>query len=1022
MNFIKSIFLISALFFITSIINAQPGTNWQLTGPNLFPTNASGQVNGIGRVCQLKFDPIDPLKMYAVSASGGLWISSDSAHTWTKTGTDNLPATPCASVCIDYTNTNILYLGTGDPNYYGGSFGIWKSTDAGATWIQSTTGLGNLLPVEILMDPTNNNTLVTATDNGIYKSTDAGGTWSIVKTGGDFKDMQFQPGSNTILYAVNSSEFWRSTDFGSTWTQITSGVVVPGGGSGNGMRIAVSNADPTIVYVGMITDDGTILKSTDGGITFATIYHDVSRTLVGYDSTDIGGGQGNYNFSMTADPNNANNVFLVAHIVWRSTDGGITWHHLTDWYAQLHTDMHGIRFHPTFTNKLYNVNDGGVWLSADAGDNWIPRSDGIGATEVYHASQSPIKRDMVSIGTQDNGELYFQAAEWKTNRGGDWGSSSAFDYLTNNVVYYGQDGYRRPVNGSDTYFGLPDSSFNVIEFPKKINTLAFSGKNEIWRSTDINNPTPTWTAITAIGQSIMAINSSPADSNMLYFVTANNKIYRSDNALATVPTYTTYTAPASTVFVSSIAAIKSNPNIVYVSCGSKIYRSINKGASWTDVTTNLPAGINIIKIYHDIYSTNEAMYVGTAKGVYYKDISSTLWTNISYNLPTVADIQDLMLYNPGTAASLLRVAYYGRGVWELPINISLPPAPDFIANVTTICPGQNINFTDLSIGGPTSWNWSFPGGTPTSSTLQNPTVTYPASGIYSVTLTASNASGSNSWTQTSYINVTTTQSIPFSEGFTTSVTPPNWTNYDAASNGIVWLQSTAAGGFGTSSQSAYFDNFDYDVSGQHDELRTPQYDFTSSSHPVLTFDRAYARWSAGYYDSLAVLASTDCGLTFNLLYLKGYSDLATAPDNSSTMFIPASTEWKKDTVDLISYAGQNNIMIAFQNRGHFGQAIYIDNINLLSPLGISENNSNINFNVFPNPNNGTFTIDLTTANMDDYSLDLYNSIGQIIYSEKLNQFKGNFNKQLNISDFGKGIYFLNVRSSKKVNSKKICVE
>ena len=458
------------LVFICAFGYAQPGTTWQPTGPDLFPTNMSGQVNGIGRVCQLKFHPTNPLKMYAVSASGGLWISTDSATTWVKTGTDNLPSMACASACVDYTNDNIIYLGTGDPNYYGTDLGIWKSTDGGQTWLQSTTGMGNRLAVEILMDPTNNNILVAATDNGIYRSTNAGANWNQVKTGGDFKDMQFMPGSTNALYAVTSSEFWRSTDFGNTWTQITNGVVIPGGGSGNGMRIAVSAANPNIVYVGMITDEGTILKSTNGGLTFTTVYHNPAQSLVGYDAT--GGGQGDYNFSMTADPTDANTVFVVAHVVWRSTDGGITWTQLTDWYDQLHTDMHGIRFHPTYTNKIFNVNDGGVWLSQDLGDNWVPKSDGLGATEIYHASQSPIKRDMISIGTQDNGELYFSANDWKTNRGGDWGSRSSFDYATNNLVYYYENGNRRPVNGSETSYNLPFTAINtsVLEFTKKINT------------------------------------------------------------------------------------------------------------------------------------------------------------------------------------------------------------------------------------------------------------------------------------------------------------------------------------------------------------------------------------------------------------------------------------------------------------------------------------------------------------------------------------------------------------------------
>ncbi len=1023
MNFKKLLLLNLVLLFISTLSNAQPGTTWQATGPNLFPTNASGQVNGIGRVCQIKFHATNPNKMYAASASGGLWISTDTASTWVKTGTDKLPSTACAAVCIDHTNDNIIYLATGDPNYYGTDFGIWKSTDGGQNWLQSTTGMGNRLAVEILMDPTNVNILVAATDNGIYRSTNAGGSWTLVKTGGDFKDMKFKPGSNTILYAVTSSEFWRSTDFGTTWTQITNGVVVPGGGSGNGMRLAVSAANPNIVYIGMIKDEGTILKSTDGGTSFTQVYHNTAQSLVGYDAT--GGGQGDYNFSMTADPTNANTVYVVAHVVWRSTDGGVTWTQLTDWWEQLHTDMHGIKFHPTYPGKIFNNNDGGIWLSTDSGDNWIQKSDGLGATEIYHASQSPIKRDMISIGTQDNGELYFSSNEWKTNRGGDWGSRSSFDYLTNNVVYYYENGERRPVNGSETSYNLPFTATNnsVLEFTKKINTLAFSGEQNIWRTTTLNNASPAWTQISSFNQTVKAINSSPADSTLLYVITASNKIYRSDNALSATPTFTNYTTPAATNLVASIAAVKTNSNVVYISCGNKIYRSPDKGATWVNLTSNLPT-VNIIKIYHDEFNTNEAIYVCSAKGVYYKDASATNWTNISYNLPTICDIQDFMIYNPGTAASLLRVAYYGRGVWELPINTSLAPATDFTANTTTICPGQNISFTDMSIGSPTVWNWSFPGGTPSTSNLQNPIVTYATSGNYNVTLIASNTNGQNSVNKSSYINVTTSQAIPFSEGFTTSVAPANWENFDKGNDGVKWEQSTSAGGFGTSSQSAYFDNYNNDVNRKRDELRTPKYNFTFSSHPILTFERAYARYSSVNNDTLAVLVSADCGVTFNLLYLKGNTSLATAPDLTSAMFIPNATQWKKDTVDLLAYGGQNNIIIAFQNRGFYGQAIYIDNININNVLTTSindpENNSSIT--AYPNPSSGNITIDLFVNTKEDYLFEIMNSIGQKVHTEQLTGVTGNIKKEINLTTFGKGIYILNFTSHKKTHSMKIIVE
>jgi PKD repeat protein len=1009
--------------FLTALAIAQPGTAWQQTGPTLFPVNESGQVNGIGRVCQLKFHAANPLKMYAVSASGGLWISNDSALTWTKTGTDKLPNAACASVCIDHTNDNIIYLGTGDPNYYYGDFGIWKSIDGGATWSQSTTGMGNRLPVEILMAPTNNSVLVTATDNGIYRSVNAGANWTLVKTGGDFKDMQFKPGSSTVLYAVTSSQFWRSTDFGLTWSQIINGVVIPGGGSGNGMRMAVSAADPNVVYVGMVTDEGTILKSIDGGTSFNTVYHNPSQSLVGYDAN--GGGQGDYNFGMTADPADANTVFVVAHVVWRSTDGGITWTQLTDWYDQLHTDMHGIKFHPSYPNKLFNVNDGGVWLSNDLGDNWAPKSDGLDATEIYHASQSPLKRDMISIGTQDNGELYFQSNLWRTNRGGDWGSRSAFDYLTNNVVYYHENGNRRIINGTEVSFNLPFTATNniVLEFTKKINTLAFSGEQNVWRTTTLNNTNPAWTQISSFNQAVKAINSSQADSTTLYVITASSKIYRSDNALAAAPTFTSYNTPASTSLNASIASVKTNSNVVYISCGSKVYRSVNRGATWTNISSNLPA-VNIIKIYHDEFSTNESVYVCSASGVYYKDISMSNWVNITYNLPSVAAIQDFMLYNPGTAASLLRVGYYGRGVWELPLNTGMAPAADFAADKTLVCSGQAVTFSDLSIGTPTGWNWSFPGGTPASSTLQNPVVTYPSVGNYNVSLTVSNANGPGNVTKNSYISVVTPTALPFTEGFTTSVSPVNWENYDAGNDGVTWEQSTSAGGFGTSTQSALFDNYNNDVNRKRDELRTPKYDFSASSHPVLTFDRAYARYDNVNNDTLAVLASTDCGATFNVLYVKGNTALATAPDKTASLFVPTATQWKRDTIDLVAYVGSPSVMIVFQNRGFFGQGLYIDNINLYNSLitTIKNAENNAGFSVYPNPSSGMVTLDLSAATKEDYLLEVFNSIGQKVYTETLHYTGSNFKKEINLGPYGKGLFMLNFTSGKKTDTVKIIVE
>ena len=657
------------LLLFTGAANAQLLGNWKPTGPILFPFDVSGYINGIGRITQLKFHPTNPLKMYATSASGGLWISANEAQSWQKTGTDNLPRTACASVCIDYTNDQILYLGTGDPNYYNQGFGIWKSTNGGATWSQSNAGIGNRLAVEILMSPTNRSVLVAATNDGIWKSIDAGATWTVKKTGGDFKDMIFKPVANsTTLYATTSTEFFRSVDMGETWNL----VALPGSGLSKGGRIAVSKADPNVVYVTFVGDFGggtatPVLKSTNSGQSFSVVKAAGNPNLNGY--TENESGQGNYNYSIICDPTNAATLYACGHCIWKSTDGGSSWSRLTNWFQKVHTDMHDFEFSPSDPTKLFNINDGGVWLTTTGGVSWTPKSDGLETTECYHSGQSPLRKDMNYIGTQDNGELYFSNNTWYTNRGGDWNSKIELDYQNATSAYYTQNGKRRSFSQGEQSWAMPVPVGNDVELeftPLQINT-AFVAKTDVYRTTNLSSNPPAWTKLTNINKAIKALESSPADANILYVLAQDGQILRSDNALSSTPTFTTLTAPAAVGARASMAGVKNDPNVVYVSCGPKVFRSSNKGASWTDLSAGLPS-VNVIKIYHDPSSTDESIYIGLGTGVYYRNNTMTAWANFSKGLPTVANITDLMMFNDGTTNSILRVSYYGRGVWESPLN------------------------------------------------------------------------------------------------------------------------------------------------------------------------------------------------------------------------------------------------------------------------------------------------------------------------------------------------------------------
>ncbi|MEI7964860.1 MAG: PKD domain-containing protein [Chitinophagaceae bacterium] len=921
-----------AIFLLISSVGA--AQNWVQTGPVNFPVNVSGQINGIGRVTQIKFHPSLPNKLYVTSASGGAYSSNDNGNSWTLLNTDKFPATACASICIDHSNDQILYLATGDPNYYGGGFGIYKTVDAGANWLPANTGIGTRMALEMLMDPADHQVLVAVTNDGIWRTSNGGASWTNVKSGGAFEDLKRRPNTNT-LFATTASQLWTSTDFGLSWTQVTSGLVIPAGT--NGMRIGVSAADNNIVYLLANGNNGVLFKSVNAGTSFSLVYSSATQCIVCYNSDPLSTGQGNYNLGMCADPFDANHIYVVAHCLWESNNGGTSFQQKTEWYAILHTDHHQVEVNPYDANQLWNVNDGGVWKRRGTNDSlWDPKSDGVGATEIYQAGQSQVDKKIISIGTQDNGELFYDGI-WKTNRGGDWGSRVQFDYSPESTIYYLEAGERRsfsPYGGSTTYNSpFAPTNNSRIGFHPGLPNAAILARDSLFISNSLNTAAPVWTNIFSSTTAIRDLCISSADSTIAYAVENGSRFIRVTNCWGT-PVTTVYTIPNSSSSRGSVAAVKSNVNVVYVSANGKIYRTPDQGATWQDITYNLP-GTNILKIYHDDFSANETVYVCTANKVYTKNNAAVQWTDISVNLPSIANVTDFMIFNNGTVASKLRISYYGRGVWEYAMHPNFPPVSNFSANKTYICPGQSIQYTDESDGNNLTYAWTFSGGTPAVSTAQNPLVSYSAAGIYSVSLTVTNSNGSQVKTKSNYVVVGTGTPQLITEGFQGVTYPPlAWTLQDAGNDGLNWYRSNLAGGFGNSSKSIAFDNYNNDTQGNKDQIRVPVLDMRGFSSARLTFDVAYAPYSTNsYLDSLLIGVSSDCGANFTYLYTKFGTSLATAPVNTGSTFVPTASQWRTDTIFLNNYLTNSNLLIAFENRGQFGQQLFIDNINLqLNPL------------------------------------------------------------------------------------------
>jgi PKD repeat protein len=239
-----------------------------------------------------------------------------------------------------------------------------------------------------------------------------------------------------------------------------------------------------------------------------------------------------------------------------------------------------------------------------------------------------------------------------------------------------------------------------------------------------------------------------------------------------------------------------------------------------------------------------------------------------------------------------------------------------------------VTFTDGSTGVPTSWSWSFPGGTPSTSTLPNPTVTYSSAGTYSATLTVTNAGGNNTFT---FVNCITTlgTALPLVENFESGIFPPTgYSLTDPNADQNKWALKSGTGGFGNSTNCMWFNNYGINSNGAADGLITPKITLTGLISAWLSFDVAYAVYSSSYKDSLRILASTDCGTNWNQVYLKSQTALATVTGNVTSSWTPTAAQWRRDSVNLSSYIGVGSMLFNFQNIGRYGNNIYIDNISI----------------------------------------------------------------------------------------------
>jgi PKD repeat protein len=553
-------------------------------------------------------------------------------------------------------------------------------------------------------------------------------------------------------------------------------------------------------------------------------------------------------------------------------------------------------------------------------------------------------------------------------------------------LYYG-DIYKS-TNGGSSFSNIVSSGGSGVDEdgdwvtpyiinPSSPNTILV-GKKQVWRSTNGGTSFSQFGSISA-GGNCAALAYAPSNTNYVY-VTKGGDFYVSTNGTSFVNYSTNLPAGLPLEGITYICVDPANPQRLWISIGGftsgkKVYFSNDNGQTWSNETLNLPnLPVNTI-VYHP--GSNDGLYIGTDIGVYYKDASLSNWIFYSNGLPnTIVDELEVQV-----SSGKLRAATYGRGLWETDLY-SVPvsaPVCDFIADHDSICTNTQINFYDQSSNLPSAWQWTFTGGTPATSSSQFPSVTYATPGIYTVKLVSSNVAGADSIEKTSFIKVLPSPSVSAGPDHYICVGDTAFLN---ATGGILYTWN-------------------------------PITNLNNANIP-----NPYSKPNVNRTYTVTVNAANGCiGTDVVTVYVQ---QMPAAPYISVTgntlTAIPSNFayNWFFNNVPM----GVTTQSVVASNPGnyvvHYADTLgcgFADSASLVI-VGINEINRNVGVSIFPNPNNGAFTLltDELTENMIE--IQITDAIGKTALILKEDQIHINAVGKHGVSISSKlnpGIYFMNIR-------------
>lgn len=1015
----------------SAAFSAEKSSNWTALGPNDW--NSVSYSPGQGRVNVIVMDPSDTNTIYIGAPAGGLWKSTNGGNSWNVL-TDNLPVLGVTGIGIDPNNSNIVYIATGDgfgSDTY--SVGVLKSTDGGLSF--NTTGLTftiaqTIRPTKILMHPTNSNKHWVSTSNGIYMTTDAGASYNRVQTGFIW-DIEMNPSDTNIIYA-SSTEFHKSTNGGLSFNKVQTGL--PSRFAVNRMVIAVTPDNPATVYglFGASSDASFygLYKSVDTGNTWLQMSNSPNILSSSNDGSGSGG-QSWYDLAIAVSPDNEDEVFIGGVNVWKSINSGANWNISAHWVwpnsiGYTHADIHTLEF---FNDKLYCGSDGGFFKSSDKGANYTDLSNTLEISQFYKIGGSELAPNKIVGGLQDNGCMrgYIGNKTWTQVFGAD-GMECAIHTTDTNIIFTSSQngGLRRSDNNGSTFRGIAGSIRNSevgawitpYTLDKNNPDRIIAGFENIWLSNDLGN---NWNQISNFpgGPTFRTLEIAPSNSNIIYAGTQASIFKTSNLGLSWVDVTNNLPGLSKTY----IEINNLNANEVWVtlsgfSNGNKVFHSTNGGSSWNNISYDLP-NLPVNCIERD--ERNGVLYVGTDVGIYYKKPFTFEWLPYMTGLPNVIVNELEMNY----ATNKLRAATYGRGVWmsdpfEYPTN---RPVARFTSAGREACPGVPVQFNDQSLNTVTTYQWFFPGGTPSQSSMANPSITYNNTGSFDVTLVVSDGNFTDTITLLNYLDVQSpnVEQMPFTENFELPTFPRSPVakfsieNFDG-DNTWEHLFSIPA-----LTYVLKINNYTTLNGGNADVLVFPPINLDTVSDPHLFFDVAYSSSTLTDSDTLNAYYSIDCGNTRTKFATFSGSILRSVPPTSNEYAPAGKSDFKTLSAPILGAANNDLVNIYLENVAGYGNALYIDNIRVEQvPVGLDNLALNKNsINVFPNPTKGDITV-TWNGYTESPRIDIYDSKGQLIISKETAQLNGFWNYDL--SEEVSGLFLIKVTTINQQKTVKVVMD